>query len=1222
MTNMNMHHLQKGFILCSFLCVVSMLAWISQDHELKSHKKKLTKQERIDGAIADRLFTSSDVDSGIVPYDKLFKAIKEGQKRLALAASRRKMDGSLTETIFRERGPNNVGGRTRAIHVDESDPNRNRVWIGGVSGGLWLTEDVTQQDPQWQKKGTLMENITIADIAQDPVNQDIFYVGTGESYTGTGGVGIFKSTDHGENWTLLSSTANITYINEIYVHTNGHVYVATDGNGLLRSIDGGQIWETVLGLGLAGATSNTYHDFFFNEANQNFYTSNDNTVYKSSTGNRADWTNIGTNKDGFPTNLSRVELAVCPTDPDIIYVLGGIGGAASATFVSNNGGESWISRASPDEPPYPDCTDIACGQAGYDLEIAVNPDNCAHLVVAGISLWQSPFQAISWEKPVYESQAIGAFHVDHHAVIFDAKKPGRVYYGNDGGFFMSNNYGQSITTKNLGYVTTQFYCGAIHPEVGSPYLLGGTQDNGSLQLNETGLSPAEKVNFGDGMFCFIDQDNPATQLVSSQGGNYNRSFDGGQNFEDGVSVNGGFVNRSGYDDRANILYGQTFVSDFFRWNVSSFNVEFVDIQGRNLNVSAVKADPLVPNRVYFGSAGGMVIQVDDAHSGATVQGTVYADLPGNASVSSIYMDKQSADQALISLFNYGGNLENIWMTLDGGGEWNSIEGDLPDLPVRWAVFDPTNHDRAMIATDAGVWVTDDINGDQTHWEPISADNGMPFVQVDMLLMRESDKTVMAATYGRGLMTTDVFSSPASVIVAQPIAYEGQPVLIDGSFSVNAEDYLWDLGDNTTSTDPVVNHTYQSPGSFTISLTINDSITQTKSITILPYLPAPYQQGDTDYTGDFEHHPEHCAAFSVQGTGFQRGASTKPGKDGTNSGANAWVLGINDNLYQNNTRSELYTPMYDLSEPGLYELKFYAKYAIQYRNDGFQLEYSLDGGLSWGQLGTKDNPNWYNYLNVNIADGAFPQGKSYFTNAQLNWTPYIKDISFLAGEPTVSFRYIFRSDAIEQAQGLALDDFEITKYGGELKTTITIFNAEYTGEQEVTVNWTTGIEYQCKEFVLERSYNGFGFSEVTTIPAKGVVSTFANQYSRLDQNLHDIIYYRLKVTNENTDLGYFLEFYSDTIVVLRDAEPNKVHQVNPNPFNEQIGISFSSVVDQPITVRMYDISGKLVREDISTPHSVYYQLNDLNLAQGVYVLTVQIGDGETKAYNLLTLDQHK
>jgi hypothetical protein len=330
-----------------------------------------------------------------------------------------------------------------------------------------------------------------------------------------------------------------------------------------------------------------------------------------------------------------------------------------------------------------------------------------------------------------------------------------------------------------------------------------------------------------------------------------------------------------------------------------------------------------------------------------------------------------------------------------------------------------------------------------------------------------------------------------------------------------------------------------------------------------------------------------------------------------------VLGINDNLYQNNTRAELYTPLYDFSETGLYEFKFFAKYAIQNRNDGFKVEYSTDGGFTWQQLGDQTNPNWYNYHNANIANGAFPQGDSYFTNAQLSYKQYIKDVSFLVGQPTVSFRFVFRSDKEEPAQGLAIDDIQITKYEGELQTKVTVFNATYSSDQEVTINWTTGIEYQCQEFLLERSYTGFGFTQVSQTPAKSGVSTFATEYSRVDQSLQDIIYYRLKVINKNDAIGYDYVFYTDTIVVRRDVEPDVVNEVLPNPFADKIGISFSSVVNKQISVRLFDVSGKLIREDITIPHAVSYELDRLNLPTGVYIMSVQIGDGESKAFKLFT-----
>jgi photosystem II stability/assembly factor-like uncharacterized protein len=1191
--------------------IVAVFMWTTID--TGSDYVKPSKKQRIEGAIAYLFFTASDVDLGIIPYKKLFAAIDEGQRRLA-APSRSRGGGSLSDLVWRERGPGNVGGRTRAIMIDESDPNRNRIWAGGVSGGLWRTEDITQADPQWVKLGEYFQSLAISDIAQHPVDHNIIYVSTGESYTGdVQGAGIFKSDDDGATWALLPSTTNavLSTVNELYVHTNGDVYAATAFGGLLRSQDGGQTWLKVMGTGLAGGSSDDIHDLYFIEANQTFYMSNDNSIYKSTTGDRADWTSIGLGKPGFPTNVNRIEFAICPGDPNILYAIGAVGSFSSNTYVTNDGGDNWISR------PEPAIFD-GYGQAWYDLEINVDPFSCFKLLSGGVNMAESTFQGLTW-RVISQNM-----HVDHHNITYDPKKQGRVYFGNDGGIWMSDNGGQTTEDKSIGYVTTQFYAGAIHPAVGSPYVMGGTQDNNSMIVEDAGIAPARVAWGGDGMFCFIDQNEPNLQIVSSQYGNYGLSRNGGFSFGLGAFVDGDFVNRSGYDDNANILYGQVNQDgiddiDYFRWFINTGVVDKVDIPGYNINITAVKADPVVPNRMYFGGQGGLVLRIDNAHDGkpGTNEVSVFADLPGNASVSCIYLDKFNPDHALISLFNFGGSLKNIWVTYDGGEQWTAIEGDLPDLPVRWALFDPSNHDRAMIATDAGIWTTDEINGDQTHWEPTNPDNGMPFVRVDMLLMRESDKVVLAATYGRGLMTTDVFSSPAPIISTQPIAYEGQEVLIDGSFSVNAQSYQWNLGDNTTSTEPVVNHAYDSPGTYTISLTINGTITDTKTISVLPYLPAPYQFGEANYAGDFESQPEHFAAYNVQGTGFQRGVSSKPGKDGTNSGTNAWVLGINDNLYQKNTRAELYTPMYDLSETGLYEFKFFGKFAIQYPHDGFQVEYSLDGGASWAQLGTRENPNWYNYLNNNLTNGAFPMGDSYFSNAQLNWTQYIKDVSSFAGQERVCFRFVFRADNEEQAQGLAIDDVQVTRYDGELKTNVTVFNAAYTGEQEVTVNWTTGIEYQCKEFILERSFTGFGFTEVSNTPAKSVTSTFATQYSRTDQSLRNVIYYRLKVINENPDINYAYTFYTDTIVVRREVDANIVHNVLPNPFDDQIGVSFSSVVDEEVSLRLYDASGKLVVEKLAVPNAVSLTLDQLNLPVGVYVLSVRIGDGDIKAYKVFT-----
>ena len=49
---------------------------------------------------------------------------------------------SLPGIHWDERGPNNVGGRTRAIMWDPNDAAHKQVWAGGVDGGLWFTIDI------------------------------------------------------------------------------------------------------------------------------------------------------------------------------------------------------------------------------------------------------------------------------------------------------------------------------------------------------------------------------------------------------------------------------------------------------------------------------------------------------------------------------------------------------------------------------------------------------------------------------------------------------------------------------------------------------------------------------------------------------------------------------------------------------------------------------------------------------------------------------------------------------------------------------------------------------------------------------------------------------------------------------------------------------------------------------------------------------------------------
>ncbi len=77
-----------------------------------------------------------------------------------------------------------------------------------------------------------------------------------------------------------------------------------------------------------------------------------------------------------------------------------------------------------------------------------------------------------------------------------------------------------------------------------------------------------------------------------------------------------------------------------------------------------------------------------------------------ASVSAVSVGG-SDDTLLVSFSNYG--VSSIWLTYDGGNEWMEKQGNLPDMPVRWALLHPENAGQAMIATETGVWITNMLN---------------------------------------------------------------------------------------------------------------------------------------------------------------------------------------------------------------------------------------------------------------------------------------------------------------------------------------------------------------------------------------------------------------------------------------------------------------------------------------------------------------------------------
>ncbi|MFK7948192.1 MAG: T9SS type A sorting domain-containing protein [Saprospiraceae bacterium] len=1199
-------------ILLSFFVVGLIGFGIFQSQKTQKTQKsnlevidyKEDKLMRIEKAFEQRYNAIKDPITGEVPSNELLRVYDYAR---TLEAQGQLRNGDLATAKWLERGPYQIGGRTRAILIDKNDPERKTVWSAGVSGGLWKSEDITGTEPNWEIVDDYLQNLTICAITQNPNNPQEMYFGTGEGYFGANsfrGQGIWKSSDGGENWTYLQSTNNSTFYFTIRLEVHplsGHLFAATL-NGLMRSTDGGNSWQKVIGSGIGGsATRDDITDLEI-ASDGTMYASSGHRyggtsrVYVSSAGAAAggagDWQIL----NNFPLGRRRIELAVSESNPNVIYSISTGTNGSIGMHKSITAGQAWTSMSGP--------TFTYNDQAWYNLTIEVDPKNENRVVTGVLTNAISVDGGINWSSIPSNNSGSDNIHVDQHTIVYDDLNSDNLYLGNDGGIYACRNAtnppsGMKWINRNQRYNVTQFYACAIHPGLYEDYFLAGAQDNGTQRFDGFGLVNTSRAFGNDGAFCHIDQNDPQYQVVSWQNGNYLFSTNGGESFLGGVIVPGAyFINPSTYDSDSSILYALAGNGgDYYRASPKVLADLGTYVSIDNLTpgrMGYVGLSANTPNRLYLGLNAGQIAIIDNAHEG-TNKSASFINVTNFGTVTSVIEEEGNPNHMVVTLGNY--NIISVYESFDGGQSWQSVEGNLPNMPVNWAIFDPTDADKVLLATEAGVWGTENLDGANTQWLPNN--NGMPLVRVDMLKYRESDNLIVAATHGRGLFTT-AFRSPANARfdVEQAAYLQTNRKFINTSY--NASDNSWDFGDGNTSTDFSPTHQYQNIGTYTSTLTINSSISQSKDIKILPDREVPYTSTADIYGGDFESTDEDFGVYTVSGTSWEKGNSTIAGKAGVKSGSNAWVTGLNDDWYEHNTESYLYTPNYDLSEPGIYEISFWANYYTQYGWDGFRVEYSTNRGESWQVLGDKRD-NWYNFK-LTSGGASFENGSALFTGATGGWEKYSYNMQEVEGFADVAFRFAFKSNATGRQKGVAIDDFQINVFKGELETVLRSFEGAFVDGNRADITWSTQPEYRCSHFELEISENAKDFTPFGQTQAQGSTINLTSYVSSPADLVKNLYYFRLKVVLENDEF-----FYSDIIILKRFDTDLDFQNVYPSPFTNYLDIAFNTSIIEETNFSLYDVTGKLVANRVLTPNSVYFRFDLPELAKGVYFLVVDIGD---------------
>jgi photosystem II stability/assembly factor-like uncharacterized protein len=735
----------RSLILTVSLFILVGIFYIYLPIEVKKENsfQKIPKEAGIEALAEQEFEMTKDPLLGIVPKHRLYKT--------ARTIDQFKKDRGI-DLYWEERGPSNFAGRVRAILFDAKDPSGNTIWAGGIAGGLWKCSNAFSA-PSWVSVPGFTGNVAVSSLVQDPNDLNTYFLGTGEGFYNADayrGDGIYKSTDGGENWERLTSTNNVSfqYIQKL-LFANGRLYACTRDEGVMVSDDGGESWVKSLGNG----------SFGFSDRASDIEVSTDGTLYASmglftedgvykSTDNGDSWTYLP-----FPfSSYERVEITTAPSNPDVIYALPQETKKDSVRYImkSTDAGNTWDTLAPPGAHQM---KNFARNQAWYDLSLGVDPNDENRVFIGGIDLLVSDDGGQNWTQisQWYGAQNYQYVHADQHNMAFLPSDPNKMMFSNDGGIWLTENSTAAIPTINNindGLNITQFYSCAVHPDPTSDWIIAGTQDNGTHLFTQEGINATDRITGGDGAYCFIDKDNPNIQISSYVYSAYWVSLDGwGSNtYYKTDSTKGYFINPTDYDDVHDKLYCSSNGGSISSLDIYTGVFDSIHLDGiGNSRATAIKVNPYNADEVYIGTNNGNIYRVENL----LTEPIVTLSYNGNGNVRSIEFGHENEMEMIASYSNYG--VISVVRSSDGGTNWEPIEGNLPDIPVRWAMFNPINADGAILGTELGVWTTDNIDGQNTSWS-LNAEN-LPLTRVDMLDLREADDLLIAATHGRGVYTT-------------------------------------------------------------------------------------------------------------------------------------------------------------------------------------------------------------------------------------------------------------------------------------------------------------------------------------------------------------------------------------------------------------------------------------------------------------------------------------
>jgi photosystem II stability/assembly factor-like uncharacterized protein len=670
--------------------------------------------------------------------------------------------------VWESIGPTNIGGRMTSIvcHPDKPD----WIWAGAAAGGVWKSENAGRTwFPLWHSQ----ESLNVGSLAIHPKNPALIYCGTGEANLSGdcyAGVGIYRTMDGGDTWTLLAPSRETRIPTRIGViaidpHDSKHLLIGgvganecsplrNDFGGIYGSSDGGVNWrrETSISKKNYWCHSIVFHPtksgVIFAAVTEHGALSG---IWFSKDGGQY-WTQL---RKGLPDpqNLGRTSLAISPSDPDIIYAFAECALSARSdllhgVFRSIDGGKTWEEIGGKHFAN--EC------QISYGNAIVVHPKNPDRVLCGGVDLHLTINGGRAWRKVTHWGAKRGHpnyAHADHHHLVMPARLEGRVYDANDGGLDVSDDGGFTWKNRSEGLAITMYY--DMDVAQSGRRFGGGTQDNGTLEAVR-GRSDLHREILGkDGGWIVYDPRNAGHKYASCYNmqiwrwrAGWKRKVSPPVSKTEAESVWMAYIAMDPRDSRT-IFTGSKRVwrtkDDGKTWRPVSVKLD-------DSLITAIEIAPADSRRIYVGTQNGGIFRSLDGGKkwSANLKGGM---IPGHEITRIDSTAKLGADVLFVTVANVGHS--HVFRSKDAGTTWEDVDNrQLPDVPHHAVVIRPDKPETVYVGNDAGVFVT--RNSGKT-WTNMTAN--LPNVMVVDLVLHEKDATLSAATYGRSLWRTSIECDP-------------------------------------------------------------------------------------------------------------------------------------------------------------------------------------------------------------------------------------------------------------------------------------------------------------------------------------------------------------------------------------------------------------------------------------------------------------------------------